>query len=154
MLCQAIKRSITCTATRIIPLRYLKTLLVSEMLGLSALLIVSVFFGVGVFAEAYMTYDPEVYTPYTPVESGIAYFQLGLIVGSYVVVLYAAPVYSILRFNGVTSYWSSACIGLAPSFLIFFISVQAGIYAVSFGVTTGIVTHWLDSRFSSILNSK
>ena len=135
-------------------MRYLKTLLISELLALVALLLVSVMFGVGFFVEAYLTFDPEVYTTYTPVESGISHFLFGSVNGSYVVVLYAAPVYSVLRFKDVASYWSSACIGLVPSCFIFFISLEFGIYAASFGVITGIVTHWLFSRFSSIPSSR
>lgn len=129
-------------------LRYLKILLISELLAIAALLIVSIMIGLGVYIESYLTFDPEVYNVYTPVEEGFLYFQIPLIFGLYFVVLFGAPVYSVLKLKGLANYWSSACVGLVPGIVLWFFSTYAGSFAVFSGGLTAIITHWFVSRYS------
>jgi len=85
---------------------------------------------------------PNVHWPEDLVLPGLIVFW-GLVIGTPIVVVLAAPAYAILLRSGGASFLTASAIGVAPGLLMLPLTRELAVPALAAGLVVGLATHWL-----------
>jgi hypothetical protein len=118
-------------------MKIFKILLRVELIALVGLLILSVLLAVYSAVEVYLN-PPNVLTPY---ETATAVFVYSLTIGGVAVIVFGAPIYTILQLRNKASWIFVLLLGVVPGLAILAFDITIGAYALFCGMVVAITTH-------------
>jgi len=130
-------------------MNFLEKLLRAEVIGLVALLICVILMGVYGFLESYVWSLQGKKLLIEPLDAGWLVFKAAGAIGLVVVLFFGAPVYALLSYKHVASWWTVILVGAVPGVGILPFETGLGSWFVICGIVVACITHFLSVKFVS-----